>query len=273
MSAQFNLFEVVFKFTEVRGDFVVVERAGSEFSPFTANQLIVFKGKCLAGVRHNGRAIGGHHKFFVANTHQQRRTPPGGDQNARLTDADHGDGESPFHLVQRRTHGRFQIAFVQFAHQMGQNFGVGLSLEDMPALRQQLTERFVVFNDPVVHQGDAVGLTRTAVVGVRVSIGLGGRTVGGPTGVGDALIGLGVKQVGFGKSSLQICNATHSAAHHQLTLFEQRATGRVVSPVLQPAKALKQDGRRGPGTEIRNNATHGPHTVSQRCRMIPRVRP
>ena len=156
---------------------------------------------------------------------------------------------------------------------MGQHFGVGLPLEDMPALDQQLTQCFVVFNNPVVHQGNAMGITRASVVGVGVSIDLRRRTVGGPTGVGDPLICLGVQQVGLRKSTLQISDATNSAAHHQFSLFEQCTPGGVVSAVLQSAETLKQDGRCGPGTEIRNNATHGPRTVSQRCRTMPHVRP
>ena len=85
---------------------------------------------------------------------------------------------------------------------MSQNFGIRLPLEDMTALREQLTQRFVVFNDSVVHQGNAMGFTRATVVGVGVSIGLSRRTVGRPTGMGYSLIRLGVKQVGLRKSSL-----------------------------------------------------------------------
>ena len=67
----------------------------------------------------------------------------------------------------------------------------------MPALGQQLTQGFVIFNDTIVHQGNAMGVTGATVVGVGVSIHLRGRTVGGPTGVGDPLVCLGVQQVGF----------------------------------------------------------------------------
>ena len=273
MPAQFNLLEVVFEFTKLRSDFVVVEGAGSEFSAFTTNQLVVFEGKRSTGVRHDRRAIRSHHELFVTNAHQQRRAPPGRNQHAGLTNTDHGDGKRPFHFVQGGTHSGFQIVFVQLAHQMGQHFGVRLPLEDMPALGQQLTQGFVIFNDPIVHQGNAMGITGATVVGVGVSIHLRRRTVGGPTGVGDPLICLGVQQVGLRKSALQIGDTTNSAAHHQFSLFEQRAPRGVVSAVLQAAKPLKQDGRCGPGTEIRNNATHGPRTVSQRCRTMPRVRP
>ena len=135
MPAQLNLLEVVFEFTKLRGHFVVVEGTGSEFSAFTTNQLIVFEGKRSTGVRHNRRSIRSHHKLFVTNAHQQRRTPPGRNQHAGLTNTDHGNGERPLHFVQSGTHGGFQIIFVQLAHQMGQHFGVRLPLEDMPTLR------------------------------------------------------------------------------------------------------------------------------------------
>lgn len=61
----------------------------------------------------------------------------------------------------------------------------------MTALREQLTQRFVVFNDSVVHQGNAMSFTRATVVGVGVSIGLSRRAVGRPTGMGYSLIRLG----------------------------------------------------------------------------------
>ena len=172
MTAQFNLLEVVFKFTKLRRISSLSRAVQRQVT--TTNQLVIFKANARL-VCDTIAAIRSHHKLFVTNAHQQRRTPPGRNQHAGLTNTDHGNSKCSLHFVQGVVNVVLQIVFVQPAHQMG-HFGIRLPLEDMPALSQQLTQGFVIFNDPIVHQGNAMGITGATVVGVKVSTtSVGGR--------------------------------------------------------------------------------------------------
>ena len=62
---------------------------------------------------------------------------------------------------------------------MGDDFGVGLRLEFVAELAQALALLFVVLDDAVVHQRDAVA-------DVRVRVGLGDAAVRRPARVADA---------------------------------------------------------------------------------------
>ena len=66
---------------------------------------------------------------------------------------------------------------VQVADQHGQNFGIRLALENVALVREELLEDGKVFDDAVMHQGDAAG-----VGGVRVGVAFGRRAVAGAQG-------------------------------------------------------------------------------------------
>ena len=67
-----------------------------------------------------------------------------------------------------------------FPHKLRQDFGVGFRFERYAFLFKLLLKDRVIFNDPVVDQGDFI-----AIIGVRVSVGVRGRAVGSPAGVGN----------------------------------------------------------------------------------------
>ena len=52
-------------------------------------------------------------------------------------------------------HGVQQVAVVEAVHQVGDDLGVGLAVEDVAALAQFGAQLVVVFDDAVVYQGDA----------------------------------------------------------------------------------------------------------------------
>ena len=64
--------------------------------------------------------------------------------------------------------------------QVREHFGIGLALEDVARCDQLRTQRRVVFDDAVVHDGDASG-----AVHVRMGVSVVGTAVGRPTRVAE----------------------------------------------------------------------------------------
>ncbi|OIQ63575.1 hypothetical protein GALL_548840 [mine drainage metagenome] len=85
---------------------------------------------------------------------------------------------------------------------MGNDFGVGLALKNIPFGLQGSTQFVVIFNDAVVHQcnapGAAGGLRAGTMTEVWVGVVHGRGTVGRPAGVGDAGAALKLRAVDLG---------------------------------------------------------------------------
>ncbi len=161
-----------------------------------------------------------------------------------------GDGIAAAQPPHRRLHRRQQVTVVQAVDQVDDGFGVGLAAEVVAARQQLGAQRFMVFDDAVVHQGDAAG-PLGAVVGVRahaevrVRVGHRRRAMRGPAGVGDA--GQALQPFGFALRR-QVGHARDAAGAPQRTgrraqagTVHRHAAG-VVATVFQPLQALHQDG-------------------------------
>jgi hypothetical protein len=131
--------------------------------------------------------------------------------------------------------------------QVGDGLGVGLGGEFVALGTQLGAQLFEVFDDAVMHHGEAGG-------DVGVGIALGGHAVGGPAGVGDADLGAQVGGIGLGG---KLGDAADGAQALQLAVLEHGEAGGVVAPVFELAQALEQHGNDVATGNGGNDATHG----------------
>src|SRR5262249_7043589 len=141
-------------------------------------------------------------------------------------------------LVQGLADGLDQVAVEVVGDELGNHFGVGVALEDDALGLELALEGGVVFDDAVVDDGDlAVG----AEVGVGVAV--GGRAVGGPAGVADAVAAGGgalVQVLG------QVGDAAGALAQVEAVAGQGRQAGAVITAVFQAPQPLAEDRRRFP---------------------------
>jgi hypothetical protein len=132
-------------------------------------------------------------------------------------------------------------------HQVGDDLGVGLALEDVALGLQLGAQLFVVLDDAVVHQGDLVARE------VRVGVGHGRRAVGGPAGVGNADQALHVILVDL---LAQLGHAGGGAGAAQRAALDDGHAAGVIAPVFQALQALDQDGNHIGRADGADDATH-----------------
>lgn len=146
--------------------------------------------------------------------------------------------------------GDSQVAqvFELVIQQVGDDFGVGVRSEYVAQPLELLTQHFVVFDDAVVHHRQVAGKVWVGVAFAR-------RTVGSPTGVGDAQT---ANQRLTGQGLLQFTD--FARATHALKLAgvgEDGHTGAVVATVFQALEAFEQDGSDVAFSDCAYDATHG----------------
>jgi hypothetical protein len=205
-----------------------------------AGQEVLARGGA-AHAQHQGRALAcAHHALgFVA--------------------AEHGNGVGAAQAGQGALHGVQQVAVVQAVHEVRDDFGVGLAVEDVAALPQFRPQFVVVFDDAVVHQGDArcVGAAHRHALArreVRVRVVHRRRAVRGPACVGDAGARSNAvrRHVGF-----QLRNARRAARAAQFAALVHGHAAAVVATVFQALEALQQDGNDVALADRADDATHG----------------
>ncbi len=184
-----------------------------------------------------------HRKVFaLAQAHRQRAAAPRADDDIGHVEVQHGDAVGADDLFERGAHGFEQTRFVvraarlvvNLADEVGEDFGVGLGGKRVPGLDQRGAEHLVVFDDPVVDQGEAARL-----VEVRVGVFIDGPAVRGPARVADADAarrGLFLEQIGEG------LDASGAFAALELAAVDGRDPGGVVAAVFQPPQPVEQDG-------------------------------
>jgi hypothetical protein len=132
---------------------------------------------------------------------------------------------------------------------MDDDFGVGIGDEDVTHPFQLLAQRFVVFDDAVVHYGEVVARK------MWMSVALARCSVGGPTGVRNAqatcklLVLLRLLQLGDLAGTAQTMQACRVVQHGD--------TGAVVATVFQALEAFEQDCGDVTFSDGANDATHG----------------
>ena len=125
---------------------------------------------------------------------------------------------------------------------------VRVSDEIVPGPLEILAKLFVVFDDAVVNDRDDVARH------VRVRIGLIGHSVRSPTCVRDAL--RSTERVFFQRIR-KLLDLAHAPDAADLAVLENGDTGRVIAPILEPAKAFQQDGDNVSFGNGADNSAHG----------------
>src|SRR5690606_16738287 len=131
--------------------------------------VAVFQINDLIGGTCQCQGVGSQEILVIAQTHYQGRTLAGTNHTMRLVAAEHSNGVSPFQTAHCTLHSIEQIVVVQVVDQVGNHFSVGLAFKHITLLLQLGAQLVVVFNNAVVHQGNA-RVFRVFTGNVRVSI-------------------------------------------------------------------------------------------------------
>jgi hypothetical protein len=200
-----------------------------------------------------------------AHTQHQRRAGTGAHHAVGFILVHHGNGVSAAQLGNAGLHGGKQVAAVVVVDVVGNDFGVGLAGKHVTARLQTLAQLLVVFNDAVVHHGDAAGLRGGARHATVAEMGMGvvhrGRAVRGPTGVGNA--GAAAQVLGAHLFQ-QLGHALGAARAHQASGGGRVQAGGVngntagvVAAVFQPLQALDERGNDVMERNCANDSAHG----------------
>ncbi len=198
-----------------------------------------------AGQRHG---VGGEEILAFADAHDQRRTLARADHAMRLVAAEHGNGIGAVQALDRLLHGFEEVAGVHLVDQVGNDFGIGLALEDVAGGSQLGAQFVMVFDDAVVDQGDALARK------VRMGVVRGRRAVRGPARVGDAGK---AGQAGFLDLAFQFGHARGAARTLQRAIDMQRHAAGIVAAVFEALEALQEDGRDIALRYCADDAAHG----------------
>ena len=176
--------------------FVIREVADPHLAQLQVDHVAFFQVDDLVGDAGQGHGVGSQKVFAagrVAHTQHQRRTFTCTDHAMGFVAAEHGNGISTFELAHGALHSVEQIAVVQMVDEVGNDLGVGLAGEGVALGHQGGAQFVVVFNDAVVHQGNAardggvvVGVGVGAVRKMWVGVVHCRHAVGGPAGMGNA---------------------------------------------------------------------------------------
>ena len=230
---------------------------GADFLHFALDDLVVCigHGEAFAGEFHHvaffqvghaaggtghGQRVGCEERFVLANRHHQRGAGARTHHHVGVVACKHGDRISAVQALDRRTHRGEQVAArlaarvrVGLVDQVRDDFGVRLRFKAVTDGLQFFTQRFVVFDDAVVHQGDGVAREmRVRVDGIRPAM-------RGPARVRDAD---GAVQVAGLCLGIEIGHARHGARALELAIALNGDAARVIAAVFQTAQAFDQDG-------------------------------
>ena len=236
-----------------------------------------------------GQDVRAQEVFALAQADDQRGGASGRDDNVRGLVGDDQEREGTVQLVGDRAHGRNQSArhllvgaaqsgdcagvrgrgclIVGARQQVDDHLGVGLGGEGLAVGDKCGAQGVRVFDNAVVHEGEAAVRAR-----VRVSVRDRGAPVRGPPGVPDAGVGVG------GAVRVDLFDEVHEladrAAHVQAAVRGQGDARRVVSAVLQARQTAEDHlaaALRSLASNMSNNSTHGTNFNTPTPPAVPNV--
>ena len=203
----------------------------------------------VARMAQDGRHVGRHEVFAIAQPDHHRRTHARRDNFVRIGARDHAQREHSAQFLHRAPDRFLQIALVVLLHQMRDHFGVGLGNELVPFQLKLVFELQIIFDDAVVYHHDVAG-----AIAMRMRVLFGGTAVRGPARVADAV--RPVHRV-HADGVFQVAQLSRRAPHRKMIVAIQDCdTGRVIPAVFQPPQAIQNDGDCSSVPDIADDAAH-----------------
>jgi len=190
----------------------------------------------------------------------------GGNQILALTEADHqrrsvAEGNNHLGLGQMNRHHRI-LSLEAGQHgkdtlsertllateELGDKLGVGIGLQLDTHFEEFPAQAAIVFDDAIVNHRHL-----TAAVGLRVGVGLGGRTMGRPPRMTDA--DRAVQRFVI-RLLLQVAELSGGTQDLDLIRPHDRDSGRVVAAILEAAKTIEEDRNDLVRADVTDDATH-----------------
>ena len=189
----------------------------------------------LVGKAREGVGVAGEVSAAIAHADDERASEPRSDDEPRFVPRHRGNAVRAFHQAQCLPHRRDEVAIVEPAHELSENFGIGIRTEVDAGRLQLLLERGEVLDHAVMNDGDVVG-----GIQMRMGVAIGGTAVRGPTRVADAV----ATRRGVRRDVLaQFDEPTGFLPQVQFVARAGDEPGTIVAAILQSPQAFEQDGR------------------------------
>ena len=162
----------------------VVDGLNAELAIADAGHFPIVEVDHAFGMFDDGGGIRCQEKFIVANTDHQRGSFARGYQGVFVFLGENHDGVRTVDFVEGQTNGLFEADLlfgINVFDQMRQNLGVRVREELMTLVLELGLDGLVIFDNPVVYQGQ-----QTVVPKMRVGVAVVGFTVGSPASMTNA---------------------------------------------------------------------------------------
>ena len=119
------------------------------------DHLAILQVSHTSRMRGDRDGIAGQHVLIIAHAHHQRASQPGADDLVRIPRAERSDPVRSLEAAQHSGNGleRLLLALELEGDQVGDDLGIGLALEDESLALELASQRHMVFDHSVVHDG------------------------------------------------------------------------------------------------------------------------
>ena len=217
---------------------LALEGGNPEFSLVQNGNLPVVEKDSLLGPSHEGGSVAGNEIRLIAQPDYERRSTTGSDHHLRIIDAENGNAVGSPALGKSQPNGIDEAILilrklgVMIGDQVAEDLGIGLGGEGDSLGGEKALEGAEVLDDPVVDQDEL-----TVLAQMRMGIGNGNRTVGRPTGMGDAKRRRGT---GFPEGIGQVLHPTRFPGKGELIPFVKGNPRGIIAPVFKTAQAIHE---------------------------------
>ncbi len=178
----------------------------------------------------------------------------GGDDLVGVVFVDEGDPPESAQEGEGFLYSREEISFIKVGDELGDHFRVGVGVEGPAGGFEHVAKGGVVFDDPVVDDGDGFVL-----VEMGVGIFFRGFAVGGPAGMRNGEI---EAQGVFAEGVFEGVELSHLFTGDDLPFEDAGEAGGIVPAVLEVFEAGQADVCRVAGSDVSEYATHREASVA-----------
>ena len=213
--------------------------------------LPVLEHDLVAREREQGRDVAREQLLANALPDDERGAPPCRIQTAGILSGKHGDRERAAHALQCAAHGAFQPVAVQLVlDEVGEHLSICLRLEPVTTAGEHLLQLAVVFDDSIVHDGQA-----PLAVEVRMGVALARASVSGPPRVTDSGARTAAR---LQEHRGQVGDPALGLFRHHLLLDEECCPCTVIAAVLEAAEAFHEERRGVARADVADDPAHAP---------------